>query len=68
MSKAQIGHTPWNKGLKGEDNPQTGKKKPPLHGEHTRQAKIGFKWYNNGTEEKQVKGEPPEGWVRGRLK
>lgn len=54
--------------MKGEDNPQTGAKRTNKTKEKVRHAKIGYKWYNNGTDEKQVKGEPPEGWVRGRLK
>ena len=65
-SAAQKGHIPWNKGLKGKDNPCTGQKRTKETCDRVRAVKVGFKWYTNGEITKQFKGEPPEGWIRGR--
>ena len=67
-SASHKGQRAWNKGLLGKDNPLTGMKRSNEHRKRTRAAKLGYTWYNNGIETRQIHGEPPEGFVKGRLK
>lgn len=32
-----------------------------------RKNRLGMKWYNNGTISRGFRGEPPAGWVKGRI-
>ncbi len=67
-SVAHKGQRPWNKGIVGKDNPTTGMKRTKETCKRITEVKTGFKWYNNGIEEKQMKGTPPKGWIAGRIK
>lgn len=57
MRETKRGKVTW---MKGKHHSEESRKR-------LSDAILGRKWYNNGIEEKQIKGNPPEGWNAGRL-